>query len=143
MGDDVVEGPEALFDIHDGNGAQLDVLQPELGDLGPARLDLAGRKIDAEEAAPGMIERHGHEIAAGGAAELQHAAAVEGRRRQAEQAAGRPQMADMAPGKGIALIGHQVIGIGRAWTTVVVGIADCFRACHTVARCVVPNSTRP
>ena len=112
MGDDVVELPEARIHIHDGDGAQLDVLQPELGDLLPPHLDLARRKIDAEEAAPGMIDRHGDEIAARGAAQLQHAAAVEGGRRQGEEAPDRPEMADMAAGKGIALIRHQIIGIG-------------------------------
>jgi len=112
MSDDVVEFSEARIHIHDGDAAQLDVLQPELGDVLPPHLDLARREIDAEEVAAGMIDRHGDEIAARGAAELQHAAAVKGGRRQGEEAGDRPEMADMAAGKGIAFIRHQIIGIG-------------------------------
>ena len=112
MGDDVVEGAEARIDIQDRDGPQLDVLEAEIGDLALACRDLARREIDAEKAAPGMVDCHGDEIAARGPAQLQDAATLQSRRRQAEEPPHRMQMADMAPGKGIAFVRHQIIGIG-------------------------------
>ena len=74
VGDDVVELAErAVGQLAHVALAQLDVGQPDLGDRGAALLDRLGGEVDADRADAGRRRRHRHQVAAGAAADLQHA----------------------------------------------------------------------
>ena len=80
MGHDVVELSETGVDIHDVAMQQLDIGQPQRGDVALAARDGYAAQIDADELAVRILKRHRQQIAADTAAEFEHAAALDRRR---------------------------------------------------------------
>ena len=85
MRDDVVELPEIRGDVQDVPLLQLDVGEPERRGEPAPELDRPRRELDAEKTCLGKPAGHGNEVLAGAATELQHAAALDRGRLQAEQ----------------------------------------------------------
>ena len=85
VANDVVELAPRRVDVGDVVLAQLDVGKAEGPDLSLALLDLARRKIDADEAGIRQLQRHRDQVVAAGAAEFQHATGVDVGRLQSEK----------------------------------------------------------
>ena len=85
MAEDVVEQAIAGVDVGDAGVAQVEVGQAQLGHHGLAVGDLAGREIHADELGAGQRDGHGQQVAAVGAAQLEHAAVVQAGRLEAQQ----------------------------------------------------------
>ena len=109
MTDDVIKRPERVIDIEDAHVPQLDVGEPErLNRLLPLG-DLLAGEVNAHELAVRESERHGDQVAATGAAQLEHAAAFGRWRAQAEQARHRGQVVGVGIGVGMARVGNLVV----------------------------------
>ena len=83
--DDVVELPEICGEVDDVALQQLDVGESECVRKPPPQLDRPGRKLDSEKARIGKPVRHGDQVSARTASQLQHPAVLDRRGIQAEQ----------------------------------------------------------
>src|SRR5690606_16776620 len=110
VADDVVELADVLRDVEDVEVAQLDVFHAERLDGLPAVGDLARGGVDAQAGASRVDLGDGHEVAAHGAAELQHPAAGGVRRLQPENAGHGGQAVGMGFREGQAGVGDGVVG---------------------------------
>ena len=93
------------------------MLDPQVAEAqllgGRTRLgDLAPRRVDADELAPGKVERHRDEVRAHRATELQDAAAIDGSGIEAEEPGERGEAIGVRLGEAGAYVGNFVIGRG-------------------------------
>src|SRR5207249_8317630 len=77
VGNDVIEDAEILVDVENVFVLQAHVVELQRLDRAPAQADLDRGEIDADKLAAGQLLGHGNQIAAGAAAQFQHAAILD------------------------------------------------------------------
>ncbi len=109
--DDVVELAQAGVHVHDVQVPERDVVQPQRRHCRLALGDLARGIVYAHELALRQAVGHGDEVASAGAAQLQHPAALDGRRAHPQQRPQRRQPVRMALRVRQAGIRHLIVAI--------------------------------
>jgi hypothetical protein len=111
VADDVVELAQPGVDVEEAPRLQIQVLQAELCHEVASGLDLPRGEVDPHEAAFRHLDRHGYEVAAIRATQLQHPAAVRRSRLQAVEDRQGGEVVRMRPVLRSAGIGDAVIGL--------------------------------
>ena len=114
VADDVVEFAEFRADVGDAHAVDLDVVEAEPFDPGLAVGDLALADVDADELRLREEGGMGNEVAARGAAELEHPRGLDRRRFEPEQLRERGQPRGVRLGERVGAVGQIVVLRGDA-----------------------------